>query len=842
MSRSLRMAQATPPAEPPSRLGVRRVSIVLATLALTISTSVPPTAFAATRNWVLTRTPATVVGGAAQVQITATNTADEGGGEPIGCVIIAVPALAFTVTGVTLDHVSDGAAWSATYGGDGTEWYVRLSSNSGGANRLHGVPSESASATVSFTDTGLDGTFTWTGNAYRNEDCTEDFGMPRQVSVTIDGARTNGPPTATDDTYAVEKNVSLGVEAVGVLANDADPDGDAISATVASPPSNGSVTLDPDGSFVYVPAPGFTGTDTFTYTASDGVVTSAPATVTLTVSNTAPTGADDTYSATLGLLLVVPAPGVLGNDGDANGDPITAQLVTDAANGSLSLGANGSFTYLPSLLFTGIDSFVYRVSDGTDVSPDITVTIGVANAAPTAGDDGPYTAAEDASIAVTAPGVLANDGDPDGHEITASLEAGPSHGSLTLSTDGSFTYVPDLDWHGTDAFTYRATDGHSTSGVATVTLVITPVNDAPVAVADAFTVPEDSTLTEPAPGVLANDADADGDALDVSLIAGPSLGTLSLAADGSFVYVPDPDVNGTDTFAYRVTDPDGLTDAATVSIDVTPVNDAPSAVDDAATTAHATPITVDVIANDADVDGDALALASVGPPSDGSASISGGRLRYVPALGFAGVAVVPYSVTDGTASADGVLRVTVQAAPATPTPSPTPTPAPPTPAATPEPIPSPATSEEPTPEPAGAPTPPTPASPSVSPPASPVVTPSPGPTEPPDASAVPIASPTPGSGGQEAGDDTGVLAAPEVTLTSGTTDGLAELAGLFGGFGGGFAWAVPAAVLGVPGLLFMLAVAVQAVGAAAWIPAVRRMLAGVGIRRRTRRTTTVPPS
>ncbi len=158
-----------------------------------------------------------------------------------------------------VDSVSDGDNWSASFSGDGTWWYARSSPNSGGGNRLHAF--ESVAATITFIDTGSDGTFTWTGNAYNKEDCTDDFAMPRTVSVTVDGAVADNPPVAQPDAYATGRNAPLTAGAPGVLANDTDPDGDPLTATQTSGPTNGSLAWGGDGSFTYTPDPGFVGSD-----------------------------------------------------------------------------------------------------------------------------------------------------------------------------------------------------------------------------------------------------------------------------------------------------------------------------------------------------------------------------------------------------------------------------------------------------------------------------------------------------------------------------------------------------------------------------------------------------
>src|SRR5213075_2832803 len=161
------------------------------------------------------------------------------------------------------------------------------------------------------------------------------------------------------------------------------------------------------------------------------------------------------------------------------------------------------------------------------------------------------------------------------------LATGPSHGTLTLNSDGSLVYLPALNFNGIDSFTYRASDGQAQSGIATVTITVTPINDAPVAANDdSYTTPEDTQLTVTAPGVLANDSDVDGDALSAVLATGPSHGTLTLNGDGSLVYMPALNFNGIDSFTYRATDGQAQSGIATVTITVTPINDAPVAAND----------------------------------------------------------------------------------------------------------------------------------------------------------------------------------------------------------------------------------------------------------------------
>src|SRR4029079_5035324 len=143
-----------------------------------------------------------------------------------------------------------------------------------------------------------------------------------------------------------------------------------------------------------------------------------------------------------------------------------------------------------------------------------------------------YTTPEDTTLNVAAPGVLANDSDVDGDILSAVLVSPPTHGSLTLNTNGSFSYVPAANYNGPDSFTYQANDGQADSGVATVSITITGVNDAPVAVNDNYTTPEDTTLNIAASGVLANDSDVDGDTLSAVLVSQPTHGSLTLNGNG----------------------------------------------------------------------------------------------------------------------------------------------------------------------------------------------------------------------------------------------------------------------------------------------------------------------
>ncbi|MGI6301954.1 MAG: Ig-like domain-containing protein [Verrucomicrobiota bacterium] len=385
--------------------------------------------------------------------------------------------------------------------------------------------------------------------------------------VEVVAFTSNTAPVTAADAYSTAEDTILAVAAPGLLGNDSDPDGDPLTASLSQAPINGTLDLNPDGSFTYTPMPDFFGADAFSYTATDGTAVSSETSVSIEVTavNDPPNALDDSYSLDEGATLTLPAPGILANDTDPDGDALSTTLQSAPTNGSLSLNPDGSFTYTPADGFSGTDAFTYAVNDGALDSATATVTLVVnhVNHAPVTAADA-YSTAEDTILAVAAPGLLGNDSDPDGDPITASLSQAPINGTLDLNPDGSFTYTPIPDFFGADTFSYTATDGTAVSSETSVSIEVTAVNDPPNALDDAYSLDEGATLTLPAPGILANDTDPDGDTLSTTLQTTPTNGSLSLNPDGSFTYTPADGFNGTDAFTYAVND--GALDSATATV------------------------------------------------------------------------------------------------------------------------------------------------------------------------------------------------------------------------------------------------------------------------------------
>ena len=472
-------------------------------------------------------------------------------------------------------------------------------------------------------------------------------GATATADVTITVTSTNDLPIASDDEETTDEDVPA---AIDVLANDADPDGDALAVLSVTQPANGSVRN--DGTDVtYTPDPNFQGTDSFSYTISDGNGGTDAASVTIRVVpvNDVPVAQSD-FEATEEDTPVTVA--VLANDTDPDGDPLSILSVTQPADGSVTV-AGGTVTYTPSADYHGTDRFSYTIGDGQGgtSTAEVRIAVAVVNDVPVAIDDEGSTS-EDTELVLR---VLANDSDPDGDPLSISAVAQPANGTVTH--DGSrVTYAPNPDFHGSDSFRYTASDGNGGTASATVTVSVSSVNDAPITQDDSGATEEDVSVSI---AVLGNDSDPDGDALSLSPTTQPANGTV-ITEGGAVRYTPDPDVHGTDSFTYTISDPDGATATATVTVTVAAINDVPNATDDAASTNEDVRVSIPVLDNDIDPDGDALSLAGVSQPLHGSVAVEGREAIYAPDPDFHGTDTFTYSVSDGGGESDtAIVTVTV---------------------------------------------------------------------------------------------------------------------------------------------------------------------------------------
>ncbi|MBY6003563.1 tandem-95 repeat protein [Salipiger bermudensis] len=393
-------------------------------------------------------------------------------------------------------------------------------------------------------------------------------------AIFASSAVANSPPTALGGTASFNEDTSP-VFSVASLTDD--PDGDPLSIDDISISAGATVTLLGGLGFEVTPDPDYNGPLTLTYSVTDGTDVSNTAQLEFTVVpvNDDPVAANDLYSVYEDVRgSASTALGVLRNDSDVDGDPLTVSLVTDVAHGTLVLQSDGAFTYAADADWTGTDSFTYLVDDGNGGTDEATVRINVlaVNDAPTASGSS-ATLSEDIPQVFSLSGLVEDvDGDPLSIE-DISISAGAT---VTPLGGLGFEVTPDPDYNGPLTLTYSVTDGTEVSNTAQIEFTVTPVNDDPVAANDLYGVYEDVRgSASTALGVLRNDSDVDGDPLTVSLVTDVAHGTLVLRSDGAFTYAADADWTGTDSFTYLVDDGNGGSDEATVRIKVLAVNDAP---------------------------------------------------------------------------------------------------------------------------------------------------------------------------------------------------------------------------------------------------------------------------
>ena len=437
-----------------------------------------------------------------------------------------------------------------------------------------------------------------------------------------------------------------------------DIDGDTLTYSIVDNPSNGTVSLN-DDKVTYTPNENYNGEDSLTFKVNDGTEDSNIATLTITVTavNDIPVAVEDTLELIEDATLT--SIDVIANDTDIDGDTLTLTAVSTDGTGTVAVNADGvSVDYTPAADFNGTETITYTVSDGTDTSEGtLTITVTAVNDIPVAVED-TLELIEDATL--TSIDVIANDTDIDGDTLTLTAVSTDGTGTVAVNADGvSVDYTPAADFNGTETITYTVSDGTDTSE-GTLTITVTAVNDIPVAVEDTLELIEDATLTSI--DVIANDTDIDGDTLTLTAVSTDGTGTVAVNADGVSVdYTPAADFNGTETITYTVSDGTD-TSEGTLTITVTAVNDIPVAVEDTLELIEdATLTSIDVIANDTDIDGDTLTLTAVSTDGTGTVAVNadGVSVDYTPAADFNGTETITYTVSDGTDTSEGTLTITV---------------------------------------------------------------------------------------------------------------------------------------------------------------------------------------
>ncbi|EPO3067006.1 RTX toxin [Vibrio parahaemolyticus] len=526
---------------------------------------------------------------------------------------------------------------------------VSLDTNNGPSNGTVSVnPDGSVTYTPNDNYVGKD-TFTY---------IVTSGGVSESTTVSVDVTPVNDAPVAKDDIATTQEDTAVTID---VLPNDTDVDGDTLSIQSASVPSDQGTVEIVDGKLVFTPAENFNGHAEITYTVTDGQLTDeAKVTVTVNPVNDAPTIKVDAVESI--------------TEDAVNTDTVVATLTVrdtdtpeDQLTVSLENNSNGYFVLVGNdvkLTQAGVDA----VNNDELNLKDLTISASVSDGVnPTASDsdslivnrvnDAPTVenaiADQELSEDFATYTIDLNDAFKDSDSALNFSVSGNSNVLVSIE-NGIATISPTADWNGSETLTFTATDPSGESISQTVNFTVAPVADI---VADKATVVEDtSTVIK----VLGNDTfEGDGKVVSLDTNNGPANGTVSVNPDGSVTYTPNDNYHGTDSFTYIVTS-GGVSESTTVSVDVTPVNDAPVAKDDIATTQEDTAVTIDVLPNDSDVDGDKLSIESASVPKEqGTVEVVNGKLVFTPAENFNGDAEITYTVTDGELTDEAKVTVTV---------------------------------------------------------------------------------------------------------------------------------------------------------------------------------------
>ena len=490
--------------------------------------------------------------------------------------------------------------------------------------------SAAANGTLVFNS---DGTFTYTPNtgfsgtvSFTYQVCNSVTPVP-QCDTAVATIVVLPPPVAVNDTAATPINTPVNGNA---STNDNLPSGGTYTYTVTTPPANGSVVMNPDGTYTYTPNTGFTGTDTFTYQVCNQVGQCSTATVTVTVLPP-PVAVNDSAVTPIN----TPVNGNAStNDNLPSGGTYTYTVTTLPANGSVVMNPDGTYTYTPNTGFTGTDTFTYQVCNQVGQCSTATVTVTVLPP--------PVAVIDSAVTPINTPvnGIAStNDNLPSGGTYTYTVTTPPTNGNVTMNPDGTYTYTPNTGFTGTDTFTYQVCNQVGQCSTATVTVTVLPP---PVAVNDSAVTP----INTPVSGDLGtNDNLPAGGTYTFSLVDGGSAavnGTLVVNPDGTYTFTPNAGFSGVVTFTYQVCNQAGVCSTATVTITVLAP---PVANNDTAGTLPNTPVNGNVSSNDNLPAGGTYTYTVATPPANGSVVMNpDGTYTYTPNPGFVGTDTFTYTV------------------------------------------------------------------------------------------------------------------------------------------------------------------------------------------------------
>ncbi len=487
-------------------------------------------------------------------------------------------------------------------------------------------------------------------------------GLQTQGRFVLDLVNSNDAPTAVDEETGSDEDAVLRISAAGLLANDLDPDlpyGDSLVLAAIGNVRHGQAELDAQGDILFTPEADYYGDAGFDYTITDsqGETARASATIHLAAVEDAPRVASESLAGEEDRALQFTAAGLLANDrpGEA-GRSIHLADVVNARHGTVELAADGQITFTPDENYHGAAGFDYGVVDdhGLQSQGSVDIEIAPVNDIPVAAGE-ELDSDEDIPLLFNRADLLANDSDVDlagGDALAIGAITQVEHGSARIDADGNVLFTPEADYYGDAAFGYAVTDSAGASATARVQIHLAPVNDAPRGDVDIAGREDQSLIIDPA-ALLAQAADAEGDAITLSNIGSPSHGRIEFDAEGQIHFTPDANYHGEAGFSYILTDANGAQSTTTAHIGLASVNDLPQAAGESVAAREDEVLTFSrlaLLANESDVEtapGD-MRIASVGNARHGTVQLTAeGDVRFTPQADYAGQAGFDYTVADG---------------------------------------------------------------------------------------------------------------------------------------------------------------------------------------------------
>jgi VCBS repeat-containing protein len=417
--------------------------------------------------------------------------------------------------------------------------------------------------------------------------------------------------------------------------------------------AHGTVTMNPDGTYTYTPAPDYNGPDVFTYQLCDidGDCSTATVTVTVTPVDDLPVAANDVNTTNEDT--PVSGNAATNDTPSADGGNVWSLVGTNggATHGTVTMNPDGTYTYTPAANYNGSDVFTYKLcdADGDCSNATVTITINPVDDSPIAEND-VNTTNEDTPVTGNAASNDTPSGDCANTWSLVGPNGGATHGTVVMNPNGTYTYTPAANYNGSDVFTYQLCDCDGDCSTATVTITVNPVDDAPVAVNDVNSTNEDT----PVSGNASTNDTPSGDCANTWSLVGANggalHGTVTMNTNGTYTYTPAANYNGSDVFTYQLCDCDGDCSTATVTITVNPVDDVPVAVNDVNSTNEDTPVSGNASTNDTPSGdgGNVWSLVGAnGGALHGTVTMNAnGTYTYTPAANYNGSDVFNYKLCD----------------------------------------------------------------------------------------------------------------------------------------------------------------------------------------------------